>query len=122
MYLYIYVYSNEYKQSGVNEEDVETFLTSLFSSSNLCLPHSTSMSDNGERNRGGEKENKIEYVSERTMDILLRELRKLDRDRDRVLHPVQIKSLFTKYKVKSITKLLLILTCNIFITATFLAK
>ena len=62
------------------------------------------MSDNGERNRGGEKENKIEYVSERTMDILLRELRKLDRDRDRVLHPVQIKSLFTKYKVKSMTQ------------------
>ena len=113
MYVYIYVYSNDDKQSGVNEEDVETFLTSLFSSSNLPLPYSTSMSDNGERNRGGEKENKIEYVSERTMDILLRELRKLDRDRDRVLHPVQIKSLFTKYKVKSITQLLLILSCNI---------
>ena len=86
----------------MNEEDVETFLTSLFSSSNLTLPHSTSLSHNSERNRGGEKENKIEYVSERTMDILLRELRKLDRDRDRVLHPVQIKSLFTKYKVNQL--------------------
>ena len=95
----------------MNEEDVETFLTSLFSSSSLTLPHSTTLSHNSERNRGGEKENKIEYVSERTMDILLRELRKLDRDRDRVLHPVQIKSLFTKYKVKSITQLLLIISC-----------
>ena len=78
---------------------------SLLSSSSLsseAAPYTTT--GNIERNRGGEKDagkggNRPDYVSERTMDILLREMRKMDRDRDRVLHPVQVKSLFAKYKV-----------------------
>ena len=82
---------------------MERVLMSLFSP-NSSLPYTTGANplSNNERNRGGEREDdKYEavYVSERTMDIVLREMRKMDRDRDRVLHPVQIRSLFSKYKV-----------------------
>ena len=79
----------------LNEEAVKQHLMVLL------LPPSqvTRYSNNNERNRGGEKENHGGYVSERTMDIMLRDMRKMDRDRDRVLHPTQVKTLFAKYKV-----------------------
>ena len=88
--------------------DVEKILISLFSPNSTLsytLNDPTSQS-NGERNRGGYAEDVLDakpkdYVSERTMDVLLRELRKTDRDRDRVLHPIQIRALFSKYKVNS---------------------
>ena len=82
---------------------MERVLMSLFSPNpSLSYTTGTNPLSNNERNRGGEREddkNEAVYVSERTMDILLREMRKMDRDRDRVLHPVQIRSLFSKYKV-----------------------
>ena len=88
--------------NDLHQEDVEKVLISLFSA-NSPLPYSVSTTattkDNNERTRGGERDTKAEFISERTMDILLREMRKMDRDRDRVLHPVQIKTLFSKYKV-----------------------
>ena len=83
-------------------------MISLFSP-NSALSYSLNdqtIQNNGERNRGGYSEDGLDakpkdYVSERTMDVLLRELRKTDRDRDRVLHPIQIRTLFSKYKVNS---------------------
>ena len=97
-------FSSSTKEDLKEEEgDVERVLMSLFSP-NPSLSYTTGANplSNNERNRGGEREDdKYEavYVSERTMDIVLREMRKMDRDRDRVLHPVQIRSLFSKYKV-----------------------
>ena len=80
---------------------------SLFSSNPpISHPLSNDMVRNeGERYRGGYSEDGFDgkpkdFVSERTMDVLLREMRKTDRDRDRVLHPMQIKSLYAKYKVR----------------------
>ena len=43
----------------------------------------------------------IADVSDRSMEMMLREMRKLDRDRDRVLHPMQVENLLAKYKVLS---------------------
>ena len=85
--------------NDLHNEDVERILMSLLSSSPLS--NATTTTSSSERNRGGERDEMRgkNFVSERTMDILLREMRKMDRDRDRVLHPVQIKSLFSKYKV-----------------------
>ena len=80
---------------------------SLFSSNPpISYPLSKETARNeGERYRGGYSEDGFDgkpkdFVSERTMDVLLREMRKTDRDRDRVLHPMQIKTLFGKYKVR----------------------
>ena len=93
--------------NGLNEDDVEEILMSLLSSSSFPSTDKDA-GHNNERNRGGEKTTGkdegtgTDYVSERTMDILLREMRKLDRDRDRVLHPGQVKSLFAKYKVSTV--------------------
>ena len=85
---------------------METVLMKLFSpNSAITYPSSKeTLRNSSERNRGGYTEDGFEgkakdYVSERTMDVLLREMRKTDRDRDRVLHPIQIKTLFSKYKV-----------------------
>ena len=79
----------------LNEEAVQNCLMSLLSPS----PGATRESDNNAQSSRGGGEKGGGYVSERTMDIMLREMRKLDRDRDRVLHPVQIKTVFAKYKV-----------------------
>ena len=90
----------------LNQKDVETVLMKLFSpNSTITYPSSKeTLRNNSERSRGGYTEDGFEgkatdYVSERTMDVLLREMRKTDRDRDRVLHPIQIKTLFSKYMV-----------------------
>ena len=103
---------NEYSSVSTYNEllqgDVEKILISLFSP-NSALSYSLNdqkRQTNGEKTRGGYAEDGLDakpkdYVSERTMDVLLRELRKTDRDRDRVLHPIQIKTLFSKYKVNS---------------------
>ena len=103
---------NEYSSVSIDNEilqgDVEKNLISLFSPNSTLsytLNDPTSQ-NNGERNRGGYAEDVLDakpkdYVSERTMDVLLRELRKTDRDRDRVLHPIQIRALFSKYKVNT---------------------
>ena len=89
--------------NSVLQEDVEKYLMDLFLPSS-SISHPLSKETDSERNRGGYTEDGLEgktkdYVSERTMDVLLRELRKTDRDRDRVLLPVQIRTLFSKHKV-----------------------
>ena len=95
-------------------------LISLFSTNTpLSYAASTTAKDNNERTRGGERDTKADFISERTMDILLREMRKMDRDRDRVLHPVQIKTLFSKYKVAKIIYVFLnafLKKCNLLVS------
>ena len=87
----------------LNDQIVQDILMSVLLSP---IPSdSLEYTNNNERNRGGDKrdvsgQTQPKFISERTMDMLLREMRKLDRDRDRVLHPIQIKTLFAKYKVK----------------------
>ena len=41
----------------------------------------------------------VQGVTQRTIETMLREMRKRDRDRDRVLHPNQIEDLIEKYKI-----------------------
>ena len=90
--------SSSSANNDLREEDVERVLISLLST-NSPLSYGASTQEDNERTRGGERDTKTDFISERTMDILLREMRKMDRDRDRVLHPIQIKTLFSKYKV-----------------------
>ena len=85
----------------LNEEVVQNCLISLMSPPSQGAtrePDNIAQSSRG----GGKKSGGAGYVSERTMDIMLREMRKLDRDRDRVLHPVQVKTVFAKYKVSTV--------------------
>ena len=88
---------------ALNDKDVQDIIMAMLSSS--VSSENKRYTDNNERNRGGERQGPgtaSGYVSERTMDMMLREMRKMDRDRDRVLHAMQVKTLFAKYKVINI--------------------
>ena len=93
----------------LNEEVVQNCLISIMSPPSQGATRESDNSAQSSRGGGEKGSGGGGYVSERTMDIMLREMRKLDRDRDRVLHPVQVKTLFGKYKVILIYNLFCIL-------------
>ena len=92
--------------SELNEEVVQNCLISIMSPPSQGATRESDNSAQSSKGGGEKGSGGGGYVSERTMDIMLREMRKLDRDRDRVLHPVQVKTVFAKYKVIVICNLI----------------